>query len=280
MIASTPEQYTHFEYRRVRRGNKLRKNGKAPKHRRAYIRLVPVESSVEPLERFVAMGVDPGVREMATWWSTGGEGGEFLHAYGKEGRLLENSALQASQITSRMTRKTPGADGGSKLEMSHRQRWKTRRAKWRIYDKAKNQVRDAHCKYTKYIRSRYMFLLIPTFTPSTMVRASNRRIGRDTVKAMLNWRHYKQRCRLKDQCSRDDDCTFIAFEEHYTTVICSSCGTKRPSFTGKIFYCVNEACLAVLPRDFNSAKNLIIKYNVFVHVCACVCVCVCLCVFV
>jgi transposase len=122
-----------------------------------------------------------------------------------------------------------------------------RRALWCIWDKKKNMIRDAHRKYALHMSRKFSVLLIPRFSPQSMVRKSGkkdatervmrRNIGKGTVKAMLNWAHFSQRQRLLQLADRTEGFTVIEVVEPWTSHTCSACGYLVPKTSSKIFQC-------------------------------------------
>jgi transposase len=143
-----------------------------------------------------------------------------------------------------------------------------RRALWRIWDKKKNMIRDAHRKYALHMSRKFSVLLIPRFLPQSMVRKSKkddtervrrRDIGKGTVKAMLNWAHYSQHQRLLQLADRTEGFTVIEVVEPWTSRTCSSCGYLARKTSSKVFQCGQDACRMSCDRDLNAAKNILLR---------------------
>jgi hypothetical protein len=159
------------------------------------------------------------------------------------------------------------------LVETHARRWRMRRALWRIWDKKRNMIRDAHRKYALHMSRTFEVLLIPRFSAQGMVRKSvkkdgtevvkGRNIGKGTVKAMLNWAHYSQRQRLLD---RTEGFTVIEVVEPWTSRTCSACGYLVPKTRSKVFQCAQKACEMTCDRDLNAAKNILLRYVLLVCV--------------
>jgi hypothetical protein len=155
------------------------------------------------------------------------------------------------------------------LVETHVRRWRMRRALWRIWDKKKNMIRDAHRKYALHMSRTFSVLLIPRFSVQGMVRKSvkkegtervkGRNIGKGTVKAMLNWAHYSQRQRLLQLADRTDGFTVIEVVEPWTSRTCSACGYLVPKTRSKDFQCARETCGMSCDRDLNAAKNILLR---------------------
>ena len=137
-------------------------------------------------------------------------------------------------------------------------------AKLRVYKKAKDKIRDAHCKYVKFVTEHAVGYLDPRFGASQMApcsrRASRKGMSKSSVRTMLNWCTYKLRMRMQQKARRTENFLYVdCHEALYTSRTCSECGTVRPGFHAETFECVNAACGIVVNRDQNAAKNIIIR---------------------
>jgi hypothetical protein len=170
----------------------------------------------------------------------------------------------------------PSPPPKSPLVETHARRWRMRRALWRIWDKKKNMIRDAHRKFALHMSRKFSVLLIPRFSAQGMVRKSvkkegievvkGRNIGKGTVKAMLNWAHYSQRQRLLQLADRTEGFTVIEVVEPWTSRTCSACGYLVPKTRSKTFQCGQERCEMTCDRDLNAAKNILLRYVLLVCV--------------
>ena len=146
---------------------------------------------------------------------------------------------------------------------SHKRRYRMRVAKLRVYKKAKDKIRDAHCKYVKFVTEHAVGYLDPRFGASQMApcsrRASRKGMAKSSVRTMLSWCTYMLRMRMQQKAKRTENFLYVDCLEAYTSCTCSECGTVRPSFREEIFQCVNAECGLVVNRDQNAAKNIIIR---------------------
>jgi hypothetical protein len=171
---------------------------------------------------------------------------------------------------------TPPPPPKPDLVETHARRWRMRRALWRIWDKKKNMIRDAHRKFALHMSRKFSVLLIPRFSAQGRVRKSvkkdgtervkGRNIGKGTVKAMLNWAHYSQRQRLLQLADRTEGFTVIEVVEPWTSRTCSACGYLVPKTSSKTFQCGQERCGMTCDRDLNAAKNILLRYVLLVCV--------------
>jgi transposase len=222
---------------------------------------------------------DPGIRDGHSLYSAHGQGCTFLSQRGGDGQVLLKLGLKADDIQSRMMQR---AENDGVLSESHRRRQKMRRAKWRLFRKKKDLMRDSHFKFAKYLSQTYRVFIIPAFAVASIVekpakiprsgdsddeedrghkrRQPRRLIPKSSVKAVLNWNHYGQRETILQLAERTPGFTAVVTTEPYTTVTCSTCGTMRPQFPGKVFQCTNRRCQLICDRDINAAKNILLRY--------------------
>ena len=204
------------------------------------------------------MSNDPGVRTCTTTLSTTGESVAFLSAHGGDGKVLEDLALQVSGLQSRMMTKR---EDSSAAVNDHRRRYRMRKAKLRVFAKAKNKIKDAHCKYVKFVTEHAVGYLNPRFGASQLAPCTTRQISRANVKTMLSWCNYKLRMRLEQKARRTPNFTYVDCKEVFTSRTCSECGTVRSRFREETFTCANSACGLVVNRDLNAAKNIMIRFS-------------------
>ncbi len=88
----------------------------------------------------------------------------------------------------------------------HKRRYRMRRAKLRVYKKAKDKIRDAHCKYVKFVTEHAVGYLDPRFGASQMAPCSRRALrggmSKSSVQTMLSWCTYKLRMRMQQKAKR------------------------------------------------------------------------------
>jgi putative transposase len=127
----------------------------------------------------------------------------------------------------------------------------------KMANKTRNMVNDAHCKAAKWLTDEYDHILIPYSRISSMVmRGIDRKIGRDSVRQLLGWQHYRFRVRLIGK-GRTTGCRVHQVSEDYTTKTCSRCGTFWHGIgASKVFRCQNAECGFECDRDFNAARNI------------------------
>jgi putative transposase len=91
-----------------------------------------------------------------------------------------------------------------------------------------------------------------------MVKRGKRKINNNTARKMITWSHYKFKQILKAKSKRYG-CEVFDCDEHYTSKICTHCGNANEKLGGKKdFICKN--CNIQMDRDFNGARNILIKF--------------------
>ena len=134
-----------------------------------------------------------------------------------------------------------------------------RRAAWRIRKRIQNLTSEAHRKVALDLCRHYDVILLPEFQVSEMVPRQQRKIGRKTVRQMLLWSHYKLRKRILDKAEEYGRVVHLVGEE-YTSKCCGLCGKLNHGLGGnKQFRCVDAQCGYTLDRDFNGARNILLK---------------------
>jgi putative transposase len=191
------------------------------------------------------LAIDPGVRTFLTGYEP--STGRYIEWGKGDKNRIERLGVHLDNLMSRTAK-----------SKSARQKYKMRKAQWRMRLRIRNLVDEFHKKLVKWLHDNYELVLLPAFETSGMVRTSHRRISRPSVRAMLTWAFYrfKQRLLMK---TVDSSCCVIIVDEHHTTMTCGRCGClNRNVGASKVFEC--PACDIVLPRDWNAARNIFLRY--------------------
>src|SRR6185503_20035121 len=126
--------------------------------------------------------------------------------------------------------------------------------------KIRNLVDEFHKKLVNWLIDNYELVLLPSFNTSDMVNRSTRKISRPSVRAMMTWSHFrfKQRLLMKTKL-RGNQCLVAIVDEHHTTMTCGECGSLNREIGGdNVFQC--PTCLSIIPRDWNAARNIFLRY--------------------
>ena len=189
------------------------------------------------------MALDPGVRTFLTGYSP--DGALFEICPGGTSKLLP-VAERVDQLQSRWTK--------AKAKKRRRMKKKAHRLRRRLC----NLTSEMHRKAAKLFVAAYDTIVIPTFEVSQMVEKKHREIGSDTVRNMLNWRHYAFRQLLIAKAREVPGVNVLEVGEAYTSKTCGVCGkTNRALGSSKTFTC--SQCHVRLDRDANGARNLFLR---------------------
>jgi len=136
---------------------------------------------------------------------------------------------------------------------------KTKKRKKRLlkaYDKIKNLVDELHWKTCNFLTKNYERILLPSFEISGMVR-KGKKLARVVKRLMYSFCYFKFKERMK-YMSNKNKCKLYIVEEDYTSKTCGVCGELNNNLgSSKNFKC--NKCGICLDRDFNGARNILIK---------------------
>ena len=192
------------------------------------------------------LSIDPGVRTFLTGYEPSTR--RYIEWGKGDMNRIERLCAYLDDLMSRTVRST-----------SKRQRYKMRKAEHRMRLRIRNLVDEFHKKLVAWLAQNYELILLPKFKSSGLVKRSTRRISRLSVRAMLSWSFYRftQRLLMK---TRHTACSVVIVSEAYTTMTCGSCGNLNHNVgTEKVFKC--PACGVRLPRDWNAARNIFLRYT-------------------
>ena len=94
--------------------------------------------------------------------------------------------------------------------------------------------------------------MIPKFQTSGVVKTLSHSVSRN----LYQLSHCLFRTRLEQKC-QELNVALIFVKEDYTTKTCSNCGNLQNIGISREYNC--EKCKAVLYRDSNAAKNILLK---------------------
>lgn len=115
----------------------------------------------------------------------------------------------------------------------------------------KNEIKTFHHRVAKYLLDNYNNIIIPEFKSSNTnkKKGGNRKIGKDTVKALSVWSHFEFRQILLTKGKNKGVQVHLGSEE-YTTQTCGYCFEKHKEIgSNKSFVCPNEKCDLKYPMD-------------------------------
>ena len=204
------------------------------------------ESQAPPAESHGTIALDPGVRT-------------FMTGYDPEGKMVEWGAKDMNRIY-RLCDATDWLQSlASQPDIGHRKRYRIRRAAQRVRFKIRRLVDDLHHRCAIWLCKNYRAVILPKFETSRMVIKGGRKIGSKTARAMLTWSHYRFRQHLLHKAREFPWCTVYLCSEEYTSKTCGGCGHLHSKLGGaKIFHC--PSCDLKIDRDYNAARNILIKF--------------------
>lgn len=188
--------------------------------------------------------MDPGVRTFQTIFDASGS---FIIEVGKGdiGRII------------RLYHHADVLQGKMKKEKSHQRKLRMRRARLRIYERAKHYVDELHKQLAKHLASNYDLIMLPSFETSKMIKKDDRPFGKKTAREMASWAHYRFKQRLIFKCHELGSKVAIV-NEAWTSKTCSSCGFIHHGLgSSKTFNC--PQCKLRMDRDANGAKNIFLR---------------------
>lgn len=195
------------------------------------------------------VSIDPGVRT-------------FLTCYDPSGNIIEwgigdmNRLFRLGRHIDRLISKRENVDGPKRNVKRRRMKL----AEHRLRERMRNLVDECQRKAAKYLTTNYRVILIPSFGVSAMIKRATRKIGKKTVRQMLNWGHYRFRMRLLDKAREYPWCKVIVCTEEYTSKTCGKCGHSYQVKSDEVYNCRNVYCRMSMDRDWNGARNILLKY--------------------
>jgi len=193
-----------------------------------------------------AASLDPGINTFQT-------------IYDANGKVVEFGVYPKTKIQQLCAKIDALQSQWSQPDVRHHRRYWLRRRAARVREKIENMRTDMHRKCAKYLCETYRHIIIPIFKVQEMVCRSGprqRRLNSRGARNMLSLGHFKFRQRLLSKARQTRSKVWVVTEE-YTSKTCGSCG-ERYNVTGKYYVC--PSCGAEFDRDFNGARNIMIKH--------------------
>ena len=150
-------------------------------------------------------------------------------------------------------------DGGVEIDgrrMSARTRRRLVRARWRLFEHARNKIRDLHHKAAKWLTDTFRVILLPKFKTSTMVTGAGK-LWSKTCRKLLTWSHYRFRQRLMEHAHRKGVRVWLV-NEAYSTLTCGNCGlfVEKRRETVQCTHCDAPE----RDRDVAGARNVLLRF--------------------
>ena len=121
--------------------------------------------------------------------------------------------------------------------------------------KIQDRVSDMHWKIAHHLTRNYQNILIGNFSTKSMGESDNVRKMQKRIGNMLSV--YKFREIVKYKC-RKAKAQYKLVDEAYTTQCCGNCGFQKKDVGGDTIYNCDR-CRISIPRDFNSARLMVIS---------------------
>jgi len=207
----------------------------------------------EPLIHKKVISLDPGVRSFMSGYDIDGKVVEFGNG---DMRKIFRLLYGADKLQSKIYKKQE--NNKQRFQHNHKRRENMKKAFRKIQCKVRNLIKDAHHKISKYLVENYDVVLLPKFNVSGMIKRGERKLRKKTVRQMCTWSHYKFR-QIIESKSKRYGCFICPCDEYYTSKTCSQCGNINHKLKGeKEYNC--KSCKSYFDRDFNGARNILIKF--------------------
>ena len=186
------------------------------------------------------VALDPGIRIFMTYFSEEGH-------FGKIGEGIFQRLLNIQHKIAKLQSKKD-------LSMDKYHRRRLYREICRLRLRMKDLVDELHWKVINFLTNTFSVILLPTFNVSDMVKAGERKINREVVKAMQSFRFFVFGKRLAEKC-QERGVVLVRCNEAYTS--------KTNSFTGEIMNIGGRKSYkydgVTIDRDVNGARNILLR---------------------
>ena len=186
------------------------------------------------------VSLDPGIRTFQTFYS--------LDNYGKIGNCED---LNIKPITDRIDKLNTVKDT---TILRSKTKYNINRRLSLLRTKIKSKVNDMHWKAADFLTKEYDVILIPIFESQKMMKKSN---NSNLNRSFGHLSHFAFKKKLKQKCE-ERSVVCIECSESYTSKTCGGCGWQNNNLgSNKVFKC--EACPFICDRDYNGARNILIR---------------------
>ena len=184
--------------------------------------------------------IDPGVRTFLT----GYDSNQTVVEIGKDAVVrIEKLKRRRRQLQSKL----------AKLR-KHKKRQNHRKALHRLDDKISHMVQDMHKKTALFLCKSYDNVFLPKLNFHHCTK-----LTRKSRSSMATLAHCSFHDRLIMKAEQFHGVSVHEIDEDFTSKTCSSCGNLKDDLgSNKIYSC--SSCSSVFDRDFNAAKNIMLKY--------------------
>ena len=167
--------------------------------------------------------------------------------------ISENEAIIMGQnITEKIKDKFDKIKNLEKIDNKSKRKYKIKRCK----EKLDNQIDDMHWKIINFLTSNYKNILLGNMSTKSIIRKGSKFSG-EYKKMIQKLRLYQFKQRLEYKCLLNK-VNYKEVKEHYTSMMCSNCGTLKKNLgSSKVYNC--NHCKINIDRDINGARNIYFK---------------------
>lgn len=206
-----------------------------------YYLVVPeVREQVEKPHLSEIVSIDPGVSPFMNFYST-----EY------------HGSIGGNTIKTKVNRKLKRGDkllAKAKQEKNFYKRSKLLRLAAKCRREGRYIVDDLQNKSANFFAKNYRYIFLPELRTKDMVMKGD--LHSSINRAIMTSSQYRFRERIILKC-KEFKSTVILCEEYFTTQTCTGCGNCYKLGGEKVYKC--KACGLVIDRDYNSARNIMIK---------------------
>ena len=204
------------------------------------------------------IALDPGIRSFQT-------------CYDPSGNIIESGINIKNDIYGIYQKINKYNSISNNKKNNHKRRRRYRQMKIKKYEKITNIVNNMHNQLASYLTKNYKIILAPQLQVSklvanTEVNTSGETVDKKRVLSSTNSRFmntfafYKFHEKLKS-LSALRNCKLYIVDESYTSKTCGVCGSINNDLGGaKIYKCINNECKLKIDRDYNGARNILLKH--------------------
>lgn len=147
-----------------------------------------------------------------------------------------------------------------KKKIATLQKYKSNKYIQKHYDRISNITDNLHYQTINNLTNNYYNVLLPSFESQEMIG----NLGKSTRFNLNSLKHYQFKQRLIFKGNSSNTNVFIV-NESYTSKTCGRCGVLNNKLgSSKIFKC--NSCNLIIDRDFNGARNILLKHLCSGHV--------------
>lgn len=216
-----------------------------------YYILIPKEKEIkiDVNRKENIISLDPGIRTFQSFYTPDGIVGDLGNSQ------LKNKIMKYEKKIDILKSINQKMKNQEKNSHTKRKILKIERKCFRLRTKVLNIIKDFQWKTSSFLCKTYKIILLPIFKSQELKNNLNEKNNR--LLDLLS--HYKFQEKMKYQAIKYN-CDLKIVTEEYTTKTCGKCGCIN-NFIGssKIFWC--NKCNVTLERDYQAARNILIKYK-------------------